>query len=156
VSIATVARLAGIKAPSLYKHFADRAALLTAVEEAVLRQLEARLRQIGVGAPRERVFAMAHAYRTFGREAPLRYGMIYRRDAAAETLLGQVYRLAAQPLFEAIEAAGVPPQRLLGIARTLVPFLHGFVCMEIAQAFRFGGSLDDDFAAALEIILAEV
>lgn len=156
VTIAAVAQAAGVKGPSLYKHFADREALLTAIEIAILYQLEAALRQVKGRTPRQRIVAMAHAYRAFGRMAPQRYGLIYRKNVADEPQLAEACLFSARPLFEEFEAAGLPPKRLLPLSRTLVAFMHGFVSMEIAQAFRLGGSLDDAFESALETILREL
>ena len=74
-----------MKAPSLYKHFADREALLAAVEIAVLHVLEAMLRRETTGrTPKARLRSMATAYRRFGLEVPHRYGMIYRKNAGAD------------------------------------------------------------------------
>ena len=156
VTIAAVAQAAGVKGPSLYKHFADREALLTAIEIAVLFELEGVLRKVKGRTPRQRIVAMAHAYRDFGRTAPLRYGLVYRKNVADEPALAEACLFSARPLFEELEATGLPPKRVLPVSRTLVAFIHGFVTMEIAQAFRLGGSLDEAFEAGLATILKEV
>lgn len=156
VTIAGVARAAGIKGPSLYKHFADREALLTAVKIAVLYELHAVLRQAAGRTPKQRIRAMAHAYRTFGNIAPQRYGIIYHPSAVDDPALIEVHRAAAAPLFEEMAAAGVQKSRILVISRTLVAFLHGFVSMENARAFHFGGGLDEAFEASLDTILRDV
>jgi AcrR family transcriptional regulator len=156
VTIAAVAQAAGIKGPSLYKHFADREALLTAIEVAVLYELEAVLRQVKGRTPRQRIVAMARAYRAFGHMAPHRYGLVYRKNVADNPTLAQACLFSAKPLFEELEAAGLSPKRILPVSRTLVAFLHGFVSMEIAQAFRLGGRLEDAFEAGLETILKDV
>lgn len=156
VTIAAVAQAAGIKGPSLYKHFADREALLTAIEIAVLHELEAVLRQVRGSTPRQRIVGMAHAYRAFGRAAPRRYGLIYRNNVADDPALAEACLVSARPLFEELEAARVPSKRILALSRTLVAFLHGFVSMEIAQAFRLGGDLDEAFDASLTTILRDV
>jgi AcrR family transcriptional regulator len=156
VTIAAVAQAAGVKGPSLYKHFADREALLTAIEIAVLHELETVLRQVKGRTPRQRIIAMARAYRTFGHTAPHRYGLVYRKNVADDPALAEACLFSAKPLFEALEAAGLPHKRILPVSRTLVAFLHGFVTMEIAQAFRLGGSLDEAFEAGLETVLREV
>ena len=38
----------------------------------------------------------------------------------------------------------------------MVPFLHGFVLMEIGSAFNLGGDVDEAFELGLETILAGV
>lgn len=156
VTMAAVAQAAGVKGPSLYKHFADREALLTAIEIAVLHELEAVLRQVKGRTPRQRIVAMARAYRAFAHAAPRRYGLVYRKNVADDPALAEACLFSAKPLFEVLEAAGLSPKRILPLSRTLVAFLHGFVTMEIAQAFRLGGSLDEAFEAGLETILKEV
>jgi len=157
LTLGAVASAAGIKAPSLYKHFADRAALLKAVEIAVLHDLEAHLRVETRGAdPKARLKAMAHAYRAFGKSAPNRYRVIYSGNAFIDPEIRAVCLFCAQPLFEELRAAGIAETRVLPLSRTLAPFLHGFVLMEIGNAFNLGGDVDEAFETALEVILAEV
>jgi AcrR family transcriptional regulator len=157
ITIAAVAKAAGVKGPSLYKHFVDREALLTATEIAVLHQLEAQLRARTAGrTPKQRLKSMAHVYRAFGKSAPQRYGMIYRKAVTNEQELIEACLFSAKPLFEALAAAGAPAKQIQPLSRTLVAFLHGFVTMEINEVFRLGGNLDDDFEAALTTILQDV
>lgn len=157
LTIAAVAKVAGVKGPSLYKHFADRAALLKAVEIAVLHDLEASLRQEMRGTrPKERLVSMARAYRAWGKQKPNRYRCIYSGDAFNDAEIRAACRFAAQPLFDALHAAGLSEARLLPLSRTIVPFLHGFVLMEIGNAFNLGGDVDEAFEAGLETILREV
>lgn len=156
-TVAAVAQAAGVKGPSLYKHFADREALLRAAEIAVLYELEGMLRRRTRGTtPRERLWSMAHAYRRWGTQHPHRYAMIYNSDISKDDELVAACRFAAQPLFEELKTAGIVEERVLSLSRTVVAFLHGFVSMENAQAFWLGGSVDDAFEAALETILGPV
>lgn len=157
LTVSAVAQAAGVKAPSLYKHFEDRQALLKAVELVVLDELEKVLRAETKGrTPKARLRSMAAAYRRFANERPQRYEAIYSRNAFNDPELAEACRKAARPLFEELRAAGVPERRLLPLARTLTAFLHGFVSMEIVNAFRLGGNLGRDFEESLETILREV
>ena len=106
--------------------------------------------------PRERLTAMAATYRRFASRNPRLYEMIYSRNAANDPELAAACGFAAKPLFEELEKAGVAPARMLPLARTLTAFLHGFVSMEIVNAFRLGGSVDEAFAEGLDTILGEV
>jgi AcrR family transcriptional regulator len=154
LTVSAVALQAGVKAPSLYKHFADRAALLKAVEISVLRDLESALRAGTKGrSPAERLRAMASAYRRFALKHPRRYGVIYSEHAFDDPEIAAACLFAAKPLFEELEAAGVPKARILPLSRTLTAWLHGFVSMEIVQAFRLGGSIDEAFEEGLKTIL---
>jgi AcrR family transcriptional regulator len=157
LTVSAVAQSAGVKAPSLYKHFADRDALLKAVEIDVLHELEAALRVGTKGrTPLARLKTMAATYRRFARKQPRRYEVIYSRNVADDPELAAACLFAAKPLFEELERAGVPQDRILPLSRTLTAFLHGFLSMEIVNAFRLGGNLDDAFAEGLETILGDI
>ncbi|MDC9823860.1 TetR/AcrR family transcriptional regulator [Devosia sp. ZB163] len=157
LTVGAVAQRAGIKPPSLYKHFVDRSALLKAVEIDVLHELEAHLRRETKGADhKSRLKAMARAYRRFGTTAPNRYRVIYSGNAFIDPEIREACLYSAQPLFEELRAAGIAEQRILPVSRTLVPFLHGFVIMEIGSAFNLGGDIEEAFETGLETILAGV
>lgn len=157
LTVSAVAQAAGVKGPSIYKHFADRLALLKAVELVVLEELEQILRAETTGrTPKQRLRSMANVYRRFAKAQPHRYEVIYSRNLADDPELAAACLQSAMPLFEALQAAGVTAARIQPLSRTLVAFLHGFVSMEIVNAFRLGGDLDRDFAESLETILAEV
>jgi AcrR family transcriptional regulator len=157
LTLSAVAKSAGVKAPSLYKHFADRLALLKAVEIVVLGELEAELRSGTTGrTPHQRLRSMAATYRSFAVQQPQRYEVIYSRNAADDPEIAAACLHAARPLFEELERAGLPADRVLPVSRTLTAFLHGFVSMEIVNAFRLGGDLDEAFDQGLETLLREV
>ena len=157
LTLGAVATAAGIKAPSLYKHFTDRAALLKAVEIGVLRELEGYLRNWTRGdTPKSRLKAMARAYRRFGNDLPNRYRVIYSGNAFIDPEIREACLVSSQPLFEELRAAGIAEERILPLSRTMVPFLHGFVLMEIGNAFNLGGDVEEAFETGLEVILGEV
>ena len=157
LTVSAVAQSAGVKAPSLYKHFADRAALLKAVEITILHELEAVLRREMTGkTPKARIVSLAEAYRRFANAAPNRYRVIYSGNAFTDPEIREACLFSAQPLFEELRAAGIPEERVLPVSRTMVPFLHGFVLMEIGSAFNLGGDVDEAFERGLETMLAGV
>ena len=157
LTVSAVAGRAGVKAPSLYKHFADRAALLKAVEIDILDELEATLRAGATGTTAgQRLRSMAATYRRFALEQPLRYGLIYSRHAFEDPEIAAACYLSVKPLFEELAAAGLQQAEILPLSRTLIAFLHGFVSMEIVKAFRLGGSIDAAFDEGLETILGGI
>ncbi len=157
LTLGALASRAGIKPPSLYKHFADRAAVLKAVEIEVLYELEAYLRATMAGdTPKARLVAMARAYRAWGKDKPNRYRTIYSGDAFNDAEIRAACVHSAQPLFEEMRAAGVSEARLLPLSRTLVAFMHGFTLMEIGNAFNLGGDVDEAFESSLRTILREI
>ncbi len=157
LTLGALAGKAGIKAPSLYKHYADRSAVLKAVEISLLHELEAALRTAATGdTPKARMKAMAHAYRAWGKAKPNRYRVIYSGNAFLDPEIRAACLFAAQPLFEELRAAGVPEDRILVESRTIAPYLHGFVLMEIGSAFNLGGDVDAAFENALDTMLRDI
>jgi AcrR family transcriptional regulator len=74
-----VAREAGITAPSIYSHFADRDAILLAVAQFGFASLERSLQEAaaGRGDPVERLRAVCAAYLDFAERWPGRYRILF-------------------------------------------------------------------------------
>ena len=99
LTVSAVAQSAGVKAPSLYKHFADRAAVLKQVEIGILHELEATLRREMTGrTPKARLVSLAEAYRRFGKAAPNRYRVIYSGNAFTDPEIREACLFYAQQL----------------------------------------------------------
>jgi AcrR family transcriptional regulator len=153
-SMNDVAEAVGVRAPSLYGRFADRAELLAAVELELWGKLERRIARAPRSSdPGRTLTAQAHAYRAFAKANPKGYALIH--DAEAERseegtrARAAVVALTMPSLVQLVGAPGALPA-----ARVLTPFLHGFVSMELAGAFRLGGGLDEAFALGIATILA--
>jgi AcrR family transcriptional regulator len=153
-SMGDVAAAVGIRAPSLYGRFADRAALVTAVELSLWRELGKALAHAPRRAdPRAALTELARAYRAFAKANPREYALLF--DARAErSAAGTEARAAsmapAVPAFVALAGE----RDALAAARVLTPFLHGFVTMELSGAFRLGGGIDAAFEHGVATILA--
>ncbi|GGP43334.1 TetR/AcrR family transcriptional regulator [Saccharothrix coeruleofusca] len=82
ISLRSVARRAGIAAPSIYRHFPDRSAIVLAAVRRAFAELEAALRH-GLAAagddPRRRLFAVCDGYLDFARWHPERYRAMFGR-----------------------------------------------------------------------------
>lgn len=153
-SMNDVAAAVGVRAPSLYGRFADRAALLAAVELDFWRELERAIARTPKSPdPVRTLTAQARAYRAFAKANPEGYALMY--DAHAErTEEGLRARAASVSHTMPHFAALVGERSGLTAARVLAPFLHGFVSMELAGAFRLGGGLDEAFEYGVATILA--
>ncbi|MDB5596988.1 MAG: TetR/AcrR family transcriptional regulator [Hyphomicrobiales bacterium] len=151
LTLRDVAEAVGIRAPSLYKRFDSKSALLQAVKADVLTRFETALRQAGTGQPPALAFTrMAAAYREFGTRRPEIYRLIHRPELKAEGL--EAERASLVPAFEIITAL-VGPAHALAAARCTTSFLHGFVSMEIDGNFQQGGSTDEAFTFSVYVIL---
>lgn len=100
--------------------------------------------------------SMAAAYRAFATEQPPRYEVICSRNAADDPEIAAACLHSARSLFEELEKAGMAPERILPVSRTLTAFLYGFVSMEIVNAFRLDGDIDEAFEEGLPTMLAGV
>jgi AcrR family transcriptional regulator len=151
LTMQAVADRVGVRAPSLYKHFRDRAALLRAVETDVLMRLQACLTTAAAALEDAAALrAMAAAYRTFALAAPHPYALILTTaDAENDALRADV----ARPVLDILARRLGDPDAALARARGVTAFLHGFVCMEAAGAFRLGGDIDRAFADAIDLFV---
>jgi len=79
VTLRSVARQAGIAAPSIYRHFPDQPAIMLAVVQKAFTELNARLRAAmdAADGPRERLFAACHSYLRFALDHPGRYRTMF-------------------------------------------------------------------------------
>jgi AcrR family transcriptional regulator len=135
-----VAAHVGVRAPSLYKHVAHRAALLDAVAEATVDDLAGQLARTDGSLP-----ALARRYRAFCAAHPEGFRLVIHSAHAPHAALAR----AAEPLIEAARAlAG--EEDSLHAARFATAWLTGFISMELSESFRLGGDVDGAFAYGLE------
>ena len=158
VVMSAVAERVGVRGPSLYKHVADRAALIRAVGDQVTADLRATLdRAMSTGDPAADLRALAHASRAFVHANPNGYGLLFAHlepdlqpDPAAVADLGR-------PIVAAVaRIVGDEEPSALEAGRTFVAWAHGFVSIELAGGFRLGGDLDAAYATGIDVILAGI
>jgi AcrR family transcriptional regulator len=143
LTMQAVAARVGVRAPSLYKRFHDRDALLTAVVAATVDDLGARLE---AAAPDLR--GLATVYRAFAHERPEAFRLVftpYAEEGAPRRSSAPVLRAAAELVGE---------EDALPAARLFTAWATGFLQMELAGAFRLGGSVDEAFDYGLERLRA--
>jgi AcrR family transcriptional regulator len=152
-SMNEVAAAVGIRAPSLYGRFKDRASLLAAVELELYAELTAVLGSVIVDeAPEATLMAQAQAMRGFAREHPNSYALFFdQRSVPTEE--GTSARAAAVAQLITPLTTLVGKDRAFAAARVLVPFVHGFISMELANGFRLGGGLDAAFENGVSTIV---
>ncbi|MBU9762578.1 TetR/AcrR family transcriptional regulator [Mycobacterium sp. TNTM28] len=97
VSLRSIAREAGIAAPSVYAHFADRDSVLDAVAEAGWAQVSEEItrHRDSDQTPRERLFQGCQTYVSFAERHPLRYALMTQitdTSPAAQQALAVVTR----------------------------------------------------------------
>lgn len=152
LTLQAVAWAVGVRAPSLYKRIDGRGDLVRRISTDAAAELGAALAAAAsTGDPAEDLRAMAQAARGFARANPRAYALLFsplpdawRADERLNIdIAGLIVRAAG-------DLAG--PENATEAARTVVAWVHGFVTMELAGAFRLGGDIDRAFDFGIDRI----
>ena len=134
----------GIRAPSLYKHFPNKAAVEASLIEAGFVEVVAAVED-ALAADGASLTALTRAYRAFARGHPHLYRLMTAGPLPRERLREGVEDRAAAPL---LRVAGDPD-----LARAIWAFAHGMTILELDGRFPTGADLDrawDEGVAAFE------
>lgn len=152
VDALTMRRLADaaeMKAPSLYKHWPDKEAILATLQDRALASMGAALHDAlaegvhaAAGEPAD-LAALGSAYRTWALDHPGLYELTARRPLARDELSPGREAWAAEPV---VAAVGGDEHR----SRALWAAAHGLVDLELADRFPPGADLDAAWAALVE------
>lgn len=139
----TMRRLAdevGMQAPSLYKHFAGKAAIEVALVELALDEIGGAL-HAAVAKPGRKgpIGALLAAYRRVGRANPNLYRLATTGPVRRDELTPGLEDWAGEPFFL---ATGKPY-----VAQALWSFAHGTLILEIDNRFLPGSNLDRTWTA---------
>lgn len=96
ITLRGVARQAGVSAPSIYAHFADREEIIGAVVAQAFTELEEALVTAveGENDPARRLWKLCEAYLDFAESKPHRYRVAFGRHSTADpTTTGSATRL---------------------------------------------------------------
>jgi AcrR family transcriptional regulator len=155
LTMQAVADRVGVRGPSLYKHFLDREALLREVEKTVVADLESILTVASTSpSDRDALWAIASAHRRFARECPGKYSLLFALHSDDEAIK-TARRKALEPALKRLVSWLGDPDLAFVRARVLYAFLHGFVSIEAASAFKLGGNIDDAFRAGVDLVLSK-
>jgi AcrR family transcriptional regulator len=148
ITLRAVAREVGITAPSIYPHFANREAILSAVLTRAFDALLARLRVAveGEADPVARLRAVAHAYVAFAAEQPHRYRVLFERHRppgaatietpeTVEQMLGaDAFAVMLDAVRDCIAAGASKAPSPVEAAIELWVALHGYVTLRSATS----------------------
>ncbi len=133
LTMRSLAEALGIKAPSLYRHYADRATLEAALVAHGAVQLQTMLKEIAEGTPAARLRQAAERYREFAHAHPALYALMMQPQpmtGAPKALWNTVLKLSSAVTKRDDDTAA---------AVALWAFLHGFVSLERQGAFGASG-----------------
>ncbi|MBB5077416.1 TetR/AcrR family transcriptional regulator [Nonomuraea endophytica] len=137
LTMRALANRLGIRAPSLYKHFPDKAAVEAQVIGVAMTELAEALEAAGPGLP-----ALGVAYRRYALAHPHLYRLMSSGPLPRDLLPPGVEERAAMPLVRAVafdEAA----------SRAAWAFAHGMVILELDGRFPPGADLGSAWEAGM-------
>ncbi|BCB75755.1 TetR/AcrR family transcriptional regulator [Phytohabitans flavus] len=157
VTLRAIAREAGIAAPSIYPHFADRDAILDALVERNFERLGDACRAASAAAPPgiERLRAVSAAYVRFAEEHPGDYRILFERVAGNRVEPPHEYAAGIRAFTTLVEAfAGLdrPGADAVRDAQAFWAALHGMLVLVPATPgfpWRPRAELVDRLVAAL-------
>jgi AcrR family transcriptional regulator len=141
LTMRAVADRLGIRAPSLYKHFAGKEALESAVISGGFAELAEAFEEAVDGAD-DRLGALAAAYREFALDRPYLYRLMTERPLRRDLLEPGVEERAARPLVEAVGGDEA-------LARAAWAFAHGMTILELNGRFPPTADLEAAWRAGL-------
>lgn len=155
LTLAKLATVLKVSAPSLYRHFASKADLLRAVNLETTRRLTgAMLEAVARTDSRPaRAAAMAAAYRHFAHANPAAYLLAFSQRAPETDPAADLLEGLALPL-QQVMAELVGEQKALSALRGLWALAHGFSALEISGQFRRGGDLEAAFRQSVTAMIA--
>ena len=117
----------GVNPMSIYHHLPGKGAVISGLVELVFSRMRVRYSD---GSPwQDQVRAWAETYRDLVRSHPnLVLEIVSSAAAATEAVL-----LVNEPLYAALDEAGLPPAEVVVVADSVVDFVHGFAIAEGAQ-----------------------
>ena len=156
VTMSAVATAVGIQAPSLYKRYKNREAMLRALATRSLTEMRSLLQdQIIEGDDRTSILEMGRTLRTYAQGNQAIYLLIFGPQLA-EIDPGTDARIeVSRPILEII-SRNFASDSVLPTARLLVSFVHGFISLELVGAFRIDGETAKDFEIALTTLVTNL
>lgn len=135
VSMRSVGRELGVEAMSLYHHIASKHALLDALGDWLMLQVE----RPPAGMPwREGIRARCHSLRAVMRDHPWGPTLVESRRSPGTALLGHL-----ESVLECLHRGGFPVQLAAHAFSVLDAYVYGFVLTEQSLPFEPGGDVDD-------------
>jgi AcrR family transcriptional regulator len=142
LSMRHIADRLGIRAPSIYKHLADKEALEAALISAGFEEAT-ELFEAAVGDGDDPLMSLAAAYRDFARRHPHLYRLMTGRPLRRDLLTPGVEERAGQPV---LEASGGDE----ATARAAWAFAHGMTILELNGRFPPHADIDAAWRRGVE------
>ncbi len=149
LSLSKLATALNIKAPSLYRYFDSKNALLRALNGDTAMRLTETMRAAAETQHDNPLLGMALAYHEFARANPAAYQLAF--SSANDDLRPdeQMLEQLALPLQAAMASISGEADSLTAL-RGAWALIHGFVSLELTGQMRRGGDLEATFVRVVE------
>ena len=153
VTMQAVAAQVGVRAPSLYKRFPSRDALIAAITTATLEDLGELLAPLSHDPDASAgLRELALAYRAFAWANPRAFELLYMNLPLDSRPSVEDTARATAPVLTLAERL-VGPERALEAARLITAFANGFISMELAGTFRLGGDVERSYRYGVDVLV---
>ena len=138
LTLRTVAKEAGVAAPSVYRHFPDAKAMMAEIVRECWSQMGNRLvsasLDAGQGSPFEALKAKMSAFVRYAMERPSRYQLLFAPSYNPEHDLDGPLRPAYRPVLESIKAIAAEGGKLpvgdtISAALLVISLTHGRIAL---------------------------
>jgi AcrR family transcriptional regulator len=155
VTLARLAQMLGVQAPSLYNHVDGRGALLRLIKLRGLHELTEAIATSAAGlAGEDALRACAHAYRAYALAHPGCYeSLLAAPDADDEEMQAAAERLI-DLLAAILRGWDLEGDEAVDAIRAVRSSLHGFVAIERGGGFALARDLDASFERIVEMLIA--
>jgi AcrR family transcriptional regulator len=152
LTMQAVARVVGVRAPSLYKRVDGRDALVALVANQVAEELASEIDEALDGRdPAGDLRALATTFRGFAHRNPASYLLLFSPGHAG---VSPTSRLRSVASLRDVAARLAGAEHELAAARLVTSWIHGWVAMELAGSFQLGGDLEEAWEYALDRLVA--
>lgn len=153
LSLSELARRFEVRTPSLYHHVQGRAGLESAL---VCRFWTLQGERASVAAASaDPLRALAHGSRALAEAHPGLYALgMGATPRAEDEAMQQARARAMAEIFRALRASGVRTPELIHVARAFRALVHGFVSLELSEAFAMETDVDVSFDRAIDAFKA--
>lgn len=155
LSMRELASALGIQTPSLYTHVTSLKTLHRLLALKGLRALDERITRAALGrSTDDAVRALARAHRQFAHECPGLYMATQPTPPSDDDEWNEVRERIMETILVALEGYHFSEDEAIHIVRGLRSFVHGYVLMEMSNAFkRQMVDRDESFERVLSIFI---
>ncbi|MGI5131760.1 TetR/AcrR family transcriptional regulator [Pseudonocardia sp. CA-107938] len=156
LTLAIVAKRAGVATPSLYNHVASLGELRGHVGVRLLDEMTGRFTAAVLGLSGDAaVEALAHEYRAYVQEHPKRYAAM-PMDPMHDPLQQAAGTQLVQVMLATLRGYGLTGSAAIHATRRLRVIVHGFASIESGGGFGLPEGLDDTYDQLIRMYLDDL